>query len=356
MYSSFLVSTISIRSFATRPQYVVHNVSKRRGKLVKHGENFPASSWTQLQVNHRSNVGEKLHDYINHQTRRPRRRTSTRTKIAEADGEGVPGISAAMQDRAVAEQIAAIRSSRSSDAGAIEAYADRGGRAGPGGRGPHRGGLRARRPRPTSSIAPKRSRVRDVNSRLVQTLKDVTFSKASRLGHEARERQHRCRHCHGHHAQVRLANRPSSSTRCASSIRSTPAPTGKATSTSTIMDFLHAHHNLLPDRYCSKLFKGGFSTGHGVLREPNDIRQLCGAAPASPSSPTRTISMAARVRVRLRLRSWRDGVQKTFKRLYRKHLGEALDACWQRRGRIRGDGGKTMHRTRRGGDGHSPQA
>ena len=43
-----------------------------------------------------------------------------------------------------------------------------------------------------------------------------------------------------------------------------------------------------------KLFKGGFSTGHGFLREPNDI-QSYSALHVSPSSPIRTTSTAARV-------------------------------------------------------------
>ena len=43
-----------------------------------------------------------------------------------------------------------------------------------------------------------------------------------------------------------------------------------------------------------KLFRGGFSTGHGFLREPNDIVQLLPRWRASPSSPTRTTSTAAR--------------------------------------------------------------
>ena len=50
----------------------------------------------------------------------------------------------------------------------------------------------------------ERSRVRDVNSRLIQTLKDITFSKAAGFRHEARERQHRRRYRHGYHAEVRL--------------------------------------------------------------------------------------------------------------------------------------------------------
>ena len=41
----------------------------------------------------------------------------------------------------------------------------------------------------------------------------------------------------------------------------------------------------------SKLFHGGFSTGHGYLREPNDIRQLCRPGlhrhPGQPERPAR---------------------------------------------------------------------
>ncbi len=41
------------------------------------------------------------------------------------------------------------------------------------------------------------------------------------------------------------------------------------------------------------LFKGGFGTGHGFLREPNDIRSYSALA-ASPFKPIRTTSTAGR--------------------------------------------------------------
>ena len=44
------------------------------------------------------------------------------------------------------------------------------------------------------------------------------------------------------------------------------------------MDFLHADHHLLPDRPRSSCLQGGFSTGHGFLREPNDIHSYAALA------------------------------------------------------------------------------
>ena len=100
-------------------------------------------------------------------------------KIAEAVEKAFQAC-AAMQDRAVAEEIAAKVVEK------LGRWRHRG----------HRPRWRAFRTwwkRPSSNRASvqtaksyilyraERSRVRDVNSRLMQTLKDITFSKASRL-------------------------------------------------------------------------------------------------------------------------------------------------------------------------------
>jgi len=72
------------------------------------------------------------------------------------------------------------------------------------------------------------------------------------------------------------------------------------------------------------LFKNGFSTGHGFLREPNDIRSYaslaCIAIQANQndqfggqSVPNFDYSMA-------------DGIKKTFRKLFRSNLGKALEA------------------------------
>ncbi len=51
-------------------------------------------------------------------------------------------------------------------------------------------------------------------------------------------------------------------------------------------------HDMLPDRY-RKAFKGGFSTGHGFLREPNDIQSYA-RLPALPYSRIRMTSTEVR--------------------------------------------------------------
>ena len=69
-----------------------------------------------------------------------------------------------------------------------------------------------------------------------------------------------------------------------------------------------------------KLFAGGFSTGHGNLREPNDIASYAALA----ASPSRQSKRPARrpERGELRLRHG-DGVKKTFVKLYRQNLARA---------------------------------
>ena len=72
----------------------------------------------------------------------------------------------------------------------------------------------------------------------------------------------------------------------------------------------------------SKLFKGGFSTGHGFLREPNDISSYAALAciaiqsnqndqHGGQSVPNFDYAMA-------------DGIKKTFRRLYTHNLAKAI--------------------------------
>jgi ribonucleoside-triphosphate reductase len=72
-----------------------------------------------------------------------------------------------------------------------------------------------------------------------------------------------------------------------------------------------------------KLFKGGFSTGHGVLREPNDIASYTAlACIAIQSNQNDQHGGQAICDFDYGLA---DGVRKTYRRLYKKHLAEALD-------------------------------
>lgn len=77
-----------------------------------------------------------------------------------------------------------------------------------------------------------------------------------------------------------------------------------------------------------KLFKGGFSTGHGFLREPNDIQSYAALAciaiqsnqndqHGGQSIPNFDYSMA-------------HGIKKTYKKLYWNNLGKAMDMLCDR--------------------------
>ena len=71
-----------------------------------------------------------------------------------------------------------------------------------------------------------------------------------------------------------------------------------------------------------KLFEGGFSTGHGTLREPNDIASyaaLCCIAIQSNQNDQHCGQSVVNFDYGMA-----DGVRKTFKRLYRQNLARAL--------------------------------
>ena len=72
-----------------------------------------------------------------------------------------------------------------------------------------------------------------------------------------------------------------------------------------------------------KLFKSGFSTGHGVLREPNDIASYAAlACIAIQSNQNDQHGGQAICDFDYGLA---EGVRKTYRRLYKKHLAEAVD-------------------------------
>ncbi len=82
----------------------------------------------------------------------------------------------------------------------------------------------------------------------------------------------------------------------------------------------------------NKLFKGGFSTGHGFLREPNDIQSYAALAciaiqsnqndqHGGQSVPDFDYAMA-------------DGVRKTFRKLYWTNLGKLIDMLYDTDGSV----------------------
>lgn len=135
----------------------------------------------------------------------------------------------------------------------------------------------------------ERSRVRDVNSRLIQTLKDITFSKAA-------------------DSDMKRENANIDADTAMGTMLKYGSESAKQFYEMCVIDprYAKAHregdihiHDMdfytLTTTCCQielrKLFKGGFSTGHGVLREPT-TSPATPRLPASPSSRTRTISMA----------------------------------------------------------------
>ena len=167
----------------------------------------------------------------------------------------------------------------------------------------------------------ERNRVRDVNSRIFQTLKDITFSKAS-------------------DSDMKRENANIDADTAMGTMLKYGSESAKQFYEMCVIDprFAKAHregdihiHDMdfytLTTTCCQielrKLFKGGFSTGHGVLREPNDISSYCALA---------CIAIQSNQNDQHGGQSVCDfdyglaiGVRKTYRRVFKKHLAEALD-------------------------------
>jgi ribonucleoside-triphosphate reductase len=163
----------------------------------------------------------------------------------------------------------------------------------------------------------ERSRVRDVNSRLVQTLKDITFSKAS-------------------DSDMKRENANIDADTAMGTMLKYGSESAKQFYEMCVIDprYAKAHregdihiHDMdfytLTTTCCQidlrKLFKGGFSTGHGVLREPNDISSYSALACIAIQSNQHGGQSICDFDYGLAL-----GVKKTYKKLFKKHLYEAL--------------------------------
>ena len=167
----------------------------------------------------------------------------------------------------------------------------------------------------------ERSRSRDVNSRLIQTLKDITFSKAS-------------------DSDMKRENANIDADTAMGTMLKYGSESAKQFYEMCVIDpkYARAHregdihiHDMdfytLTTTCCqielSKLFKGGFSTGHGVLREPNDIASYAAlACIAIQSNQNDQHGGQAICDFDYGLA---EGVRKTYRRLYKKHLAEAVD-------------------------------
>ncbi|MBP5313734.1 MAG: anaerobic ribonucleoside triphosphate reductase [Eggerthellaceae bacterium] len=167
----------------------------------------------------------------------------------------------------------------------------------------------------------ERNRVRDVNSRLIQTLKDITFSKAS-------------------DSDLKRENANIDADTAMGTMLKYGSESAKQFYEMCVIDpkFAKAHregdihiHDMdfytLTTTCCQielkKLFKGGFSTGHGHLREPNDIASY--AALACIAIQSNQNDQHGGQSICDFDYGLADGVRKTYRRLFRKHLGESLD-------------------------------
>ena len=167
----------------------------------------------------------------------------------------------------------------------------------------------------------ERSRTRDVNSRLIQTLKDITFSKAS-------------------DSDMKRENANIDADTAMGTMLKYGSESAKQFYEMCVIDskFARAHregdihiHDMdfytLTTTCCQielrKLFKGGFSTGHGVLREPNDIASY--AALACIAIQSNQNDQHGGQSVCDFDYGLAEGVRKTYRRLYKKHLAEAVD-------------------------------
>ncbi|MDO5117929.1 MAG: anaerobic ribonucleoside triphosphate reductase [Eggerthellaceae bacterium] len=166
----------------------------------------------------------------------------------------------------------------------------------------------------------ERSRIRDVNSRLIQTLKDITFSKAA-------------------DSDMKRENANIDADTAMGTMLKYGSESAKQFYEMCVIEprFARAHsegdihiHDMdfytLTTTCCQidlrKLFKGGFSTGHGVLREPNDIASY--AALACIAIQSNQNDQNGGQSICDFYYGLADGVRKTYRRLYKKHLSEAV--------------------------------
>ena len=166
----------------------------------------------------------------------------------------------------------------------------------------------------------ERSRAREMNTRLMKTYEDITFSKAK-------------------DSDIKRENANIDGDTAMGSMLKFGSEGAKQFYDMFVLnpDHARAHregdihiHDLdfltLTTTCCQidikKLFEGGFSTGHGTLREPNDIASyaaLCCIAIQSNQNDQHGGQSVVNFDYGMA-----DGVRKTFKRVYRQNLARAL--------------------------------
>ncbi len=167
----------------------------------------------------------------------------------------------------------------------------------------------------------ERNRSREINSRLIKTLNDITFSKASE-------------------SNLKRENANIDADTAMGTMLKYGSESAKQFYEMCVLKPEHARahaegdihiHDLdfytLTTTCCQidiiKLFKDGFSTGHGVLREPNDIASysaLCCIAIQSNQNDQHGGQSVVNFDYGMA-----QGVEKTFRRQYRKTMAAALD-------------------------------
>lgn len=167
----------------------------------------------------------------------------------------------------------------------------------------------------------ERNRVRDVNSRIFQTLKDITFSKAS-------------------DSDMKRENANIDADTAMGTMLKYGSESAKQFYEMCVIapEFATAHVNgdihihdmdfyTLTTTCCQidlrKLFRGGFSTGHGVLREPSDIASY--SALACIAIQSNQNDQHGGQSISDFDYGLAEGVRKTYRRLFKKHIAEACD-------------------------------
>ena len=166
----------------------------------------------------------------------------------------------------------------------------------------------------------ERSRVREMNTRLMKTLEDLTFREA-----KDSDIKRENANIDGDTAMGTMLKYGSESAKQFYEMFVLNPKHAKAHIDGDIhihdLDFL-----TLTTTCCQidikKLFKGGFSTGHGTLREPNDIASYAALACIAIQS-NQNDQHGGQSIVNFDY-GMADGVAKTFKKLYRQNLSRAL--------------------------------
>ena len=155
-------------------------------------------------------------------------------------------------------------------------------------------GLRQRRQSNIFSTAPSRTRVREMNTRLMKVFDELTHADATASDMKRRQRQHRRRHAPWAPC-FRYGSEGSQGTITTTYLLTPEQARAHREGDIHIHDFdFYALTTTCCQIDLLKLFKGGFSTGPRLSARAQRHCRAMRPWHASPSSPTRTTSTAAR--------------------------------------------------------------